>query len=179
MSATQPLVCSAWYTPPLPSGAVATSLLDFINIAPASEKHGKSPCWKNVTDAASRPKYAFATKYASVSACVNGEVMTYKGTVTGVAAPVAAAASLCSRASRSHCSRKSVRPLGRPMSYMPLGAEDPSRVPCPPASRTTASSPFAAALKPASAHASAISGFDASSSARTGSIAPLDEDPEA
>ena len=55
MSATQPLVCSAWYTPPLPSGAVATSLLDFINIAPASEKHGKSPCWKNVTDAASRP----------------------------------------------------------------------------------------------------------------------------
>jgi hypothetical protein len=65
------------------------------------------------------------------------------------------------------------------MSYMPLGFDDPSRVPCPPASRTTASSPFAAARKPVSAHASAISGFDASSSARTGSIAPFVEDPEA
>ena len=56
MSSIAPDAWSAAYKPPFPSGAVATSCLDFMIIFPSSSKHGSVPCWKNAISDSGSPK---------------------------------------------------------------------------------------------------------------------------
>mmetsp|Transcript_25002 Transcript_25002/g.83802 ORF Transcript_25002/g.83802 Transcript_25002/m.83802 type:complete len:202 (+) Transcript_25002:508-1113(+) len=55
-AASAPDVRSARYTPPLPSGAMATSPGARSRMSPSVLRHGSIPCWKKSTWAAPRPK---------------------------------------------------------------------------------------------------------------------------
>ena len=94
-------------------------------------------------------------KKATVLPRVASDVITYQGTAAEPGGtPADCSARRCRQRRRSACSWKSDLPDGRPMLYMPLGSADPSRVPCPPASsssatRPAASAPSAAALQAA------------------------------
>ena len=154
MSARAPEARSAGYSPPLPSGAVATWWGAAISMAPVpGSRQGRQPWSKNWMSPAWMPQLEWAPKKRSVACRVAADVMMYHGMPPPP--PAGAPARRCSARRRSawscggrrrgegermdgwsECTSRrtwnSERWDGSPMSYMPLGSGDPSRVPWPP-----------------------------------------------
>mmetsp|Transcript_6078 Transcript_6078/g.15555 ORF Transcript_6078/g.15555 Transcript_6078/m.15555 type:complete len:272 (+) Transcript_6078:404-1219(+) len=116
-SSSRPEPSRARYTPPLPSGAIATRPAPSTRMLPSASRHGSIPCWKNRTSSAGSPKRACVSKKRTVSSCVASLVITTKGTCTrSVGTPAASAASWRTRRTRSAWYWNSDLPEGIPMS---------------------------------------------------------------
>ena len=102
-----------------------------------------------MTSSSLSPKNAFSLKKASVSFLVGPEVMTNHVILALSSPPTSCLATSSSRLILSAWYWNSVLPDGSPMSKHPLGADEPNRVPCPPAMRRTATWDFAMAVRPA------------------------------
>lgn len=83
----------------------AAAALPFIT-PPSAVRQGRNPCWKKCTCSGCSPKKEWASKWDSVSACVNGLVMMYQcSSAAGVdGVDSVEAASCCTLSRRSACS---------------------------------------------------------------------------
>mmetsp|Transcript_7623 Transcript_7623/g.18111 ORF Transcript_7623/g.18111 Transcript_7623/m.18111 type:complete len:269 (+) Transcript_7623:379-1185(+) len=114
---SSPLLSSELYTPPFPSGAIATRPAPSTRISPSKLRHGSIPCSKKCTSAGGSPKCACSAKKREVASCVASDVITASGSRTvDTSTPAAAAASWRTRSSRSAWYWKSDLPEGIPMS---------------------------------------------------------------
>mmetsp|Transcript_10451 Transcript_10451/g.28581 ORF Transcript_10451/g.28581 Transcript_10451/m.28581 type:complete len:201 (+) Transcript_10451:3180-3782(+) len=108
MSSKMPFFFRATYTPPLPSGAIASFPSLSMMTLPSGVNAGSVPWLKKTTWPLSSPKYRCFSKNSTVSACVAGLVMTYQR-IRQVPP-----ARTCRRAIRSACSWNRLFPEGRP-----------------------------------------------------------------